>query len=91
MGKKIKLSVVIVTVYSMTACTVAPALMGAGSSVMSEIRFKKLETRVEQNEKIIDFLLDERDANVNKLGYNDYRSTTSSTPLQGLFSRPLLK
>lgn len=40
-------------------CSLALPLAGAGSAVRSEVRVQEIEHRLESNEKIIDYLLEQ--------------------------------
>jgi lipopolysaccharide/colanic/teichoic acid biosynthesis glycosyltransferase len=54
------LLIIILCVVKTSGCALALPVIGTGSALNSEYKFRKLKHRVEENSRIIDFLLEER-------------------------------
>tara|TARA_R110000737_G_scaffold345466_1_gene374041 strand:+ start:321 stop:524 length:204 start_codon:yes stop_codon:yes gene_type:complete len=59
MGAKINITLLISISLLATGCALALPLAGAGSAVRSEVRVQRIEDRLESNERIIDYLLEQ--------------------------------
>ena len=59
MGAKINITLLISILLLGTGCALALPLAGAGSAVRSEVRVQRIEDRLESNERIIDYLLEQ--------------------------------
>jgi|TARA_R110000751_G_scaffold291904_1_gene399110 hypothetical protein len=57
---RLTLVAVVLCVVKTSGCTMALPAIGAGSAINSEYRFRELKKQVEENTKLIDFLIEER-------------------------------
>ena len=57
---KLILVIIVLCVVKTSGCTIAAPAIGAGTAINSEYRFRKLKKQVEENTKLIDFLIEER-------------------------------
>jgi len=57
---RLTLVAIVLCVVKTSGCALALPTLGAGSAINSEYKFRKLKQQVEENTKLIDFLIEER-------------------------------